>query len=66
MQSSCILIIAHGAFSPIQPRQHKADQHDGVIRFDETHLRDWNRPGPLHIFKNFTGDNALVETDEAL
>src|SRR5882762_8140060 len=29
-----------------QPRQHKADQRDGVFRFTETHLKDQPRPQP--------------------
>ena len=29
-----------------QPRQHEADQRDGVFRFIETHLKDQPRPQP--------------------
>jgi hypothetical protein len=30
-----------------QPGQHEADQHDGVFKFIETHLRDQPRPRPI-------------------
>jgi hypothetical protein len=26
------------SFRPLQPRQHEADQHDGVFKLAETHL----------------------------
>jgi hypothetical protein len=31
-----------------QPRQHEADQSDGVFKFVETHLRDHPRPQPTN------------------
>jgi hypothetical protein len=34
------------SLSQIQPRQHEADQHDGVFRFIETHLKDQPWPQP--------------------
>jgi hypothetical protein len=30
----------------VQPRQHEADQHDGVLKSVETHLGDLSLPLP--------------------
>jgi hypothetical protein len=32
----------------MQPRQHEADQRDGVLRLIETHLRDQPQPQPTN------------------
>ena len=44
----CNMIVVSSFHGPgwLQPRQHEADQRDGVLRFIETHLKDQPRPQP--------------------